>query len=223
MRRSKHDHGFVALRIEGGILPPEFLQKIAALEAPRQVEADYGLAKGLKLKDEIGRAWRIAQAEWRDYAERRQRKDISQPLVGVSGWLNRLLIDVLGYCDLQPCAPMVIGERTFPVNYRAASGAIPVALTIFNHDLDKGHTNFGDEGRRRSPHGLVQELLNAKADALWGIVANGNCIRLLRDNPSLTRPAFVEADLERMFEEGLYSDFAVLWLVFHQGCSVLAK
>ena len=24
----KHDHGFVAIRIEGGILPPEFLRKL---------------------------------------------------------------------------------------------------------------------------------------------------------------------------------------------------
>src|SRR5690349_2200433 len=109
MRRSKHDHGFVAIRIEGGILPPEFLQKVAALEAPRQGESDYSLPKGLRLKDEIGRAWRIALAEWQDYRERRQRKDISQTLVGISGWLNRLLIDVLGYRDLQPSAATVLG------------------------------------------------------------------------------------------------------------------
>jgi len=37
----------------------------------------------------------------------------------------------------------------------------------------------------------------------------------LRENPSLTRPAYVEADLERIFEEGLYADFAALWLVMH--------
>jgi hypothetical protein len=50
---------------------------------------------------------------------------------------------------------------------------------------------------------------------LWGIVANGTRLRLLRDNPSLTRPAFIEADLERIFEEGLYPDFAALWLIAH--------
>ncbi|HYF86178.1 Eco57I restriction-modification methylase domain-containing protein [Azospirillum sp.] len=215
MRHSKQDHGFVAIRFEGGILPSEFLQKVAALGVPKQTEADYGLAKGLKLKDEIGRAWRIALAEWQDYREKRQRQDVKEALAGVSGWLNRLLIDVLGYRDLQPATPASIGERSFPINYWAGTSTIPVLLTTFDYDLDKGSTAFGYEGRRRSPHGLVQEYLNADADALWGLVANGNRIRLLRDNPSLTRPAFIEVDLERLFEEGLYSDFAAMWLTFH--------
>jgi hypothetical protein len=211
----KHDHGFVAIRIEGGILPPEFLQKVAAYKAPRQTEDDYGLPKGLKLADEIGRAWRIAQAEWQEYRDRRQRADVSQVLVGVSRWLTRLMSDVLGYRDIQPSATAMLGERQYPINYRAAGGSVPMVLTTLDHELDKGNPAFGDDGRRRSPHGLVQEYLNAEADALWGIVANGNRIRLLRDNPTLTRPAFIEVDLERMFEEGLYPDFAAMWLVFH--------
>jgi hypothetical protein len=74
---------------------------------------------------------------------------------------------------------------------------------------------FGDEGRRRPPHGLLQEYLNAADTCLWGMVSNGNLVRLVRDNPSLTRPAFIEADLERMFAEQLFSDFAAFWLTFH--------
>ncbi|MBF0284613.1 MAG: hypothetical protein HQL51_09155 [Magnetococcales bacterium] len=40
MKRSQ-DHGFTALKVEGNILPPEFLQKVAALTAPHQTNADY--------------------------------------------------------------------------------------------------------------------------------------------------------------------------------------
>ena len=210
----KHDHGFVAIRIEGGILPPEFLQKVAAYKAPRQTEDDYGLPKGLKLADEIGRAWRIAQAEWQEYRDRRQRADVSQVLVGVSRWLTRLMSDVLGYRDLQPSATAMLGsgipDQSPGCGWLSADGTDDVGPRT-----RKGNPAFGDDGRRRSPHGLVQEYLNAEADALWGIVANGNRIRLLRDNPTLTRPAFIEVDLERMFEEGLYPDFAAMWLVFH--------
>ena len=50
MARTRKNHGFTALRIEGGLLPPEFLQVIAALQAPRQVGADYGLSKSLALR-----------------------------------------------------------------------------------------------------------------------------------------------------------------------------
>src|SRR5438067_2275256 len=74
---------------------------------------------------------------------------------------------------------------------------------------------FGEDGRRRAPHAAMQELLNADPGSLWGLVSNGIKVRLVRDNPSLTRPAYVEADLERVFEERLYADFAAFWLMFH--------
>jgi hypothetical protein len=81
--------------------------------------------------------------------------------------------------------------------------------------LDKAYPHFGYENRRRTPHGLIQEYLNATDQALWGVVFNGYQLRLLRDNPSLTRPAYIEADLQVIFEEQIYSDFATFWLLFH--------
>ena len=60
MPRVRKNHGFTAIRIEGGLLPPEFLQNIAALEASRQTGADYGLSRSLALKEELARYWRIA-------------------------------------------------------------------------------------------------------------------------------------------------------------------
>jgi hypothetical protein len=50
---------------------------------------------------------------------------------------------------------------------------------------------------------------------LWAVVSNGLKLRVLRDNASLTRPAYIEADLEAIFAEGLYPDFAALWLLAH--------
>lgn len=215
MARSKVDHGFVALKIEGGLFSGQFLQKAAALQGKRQSAADYGLPKGLNIKDEIGRAWRIALAEWRDYHEKRQRQDTDARQVGVEGWLQRLLQSVLGFTDLKHCKPKYIAARRFPLSHFAGGGQVPMLLTTHEIDLDRGKPSFGDEGRRRSAHALVQEFLNADEDCLWGVVSNGNRIRLLRDNPSLTRPAYLEADLERMFEEELYPDFAAFWLLFH--------
>src|SRR5437764_3750776 len=51
---------------------------------------------------------------------------------------------------------------------------------------------------RSSPHSLLQEFLNRSDQHLWGIVSNGLRLRLLRDNISLTRQAYVEFDLEAM-------------------------
>ena len=66
-----------------------------------------------------------------------------------------------------------------------------------------------------SPHGLIQEFLNRTEDYLWGFVSNGRRLRVLRDNVSLTRQAYVEFDLEAMMNGEVYADFVVLWLLCH--------
>ena len=69
---------------------------------------------------------------------------------------------------------------------------------------------------RTSPHGLVQEMLNRSEAHRWGFVSNGNRLRILRDNVTLTRQAFVEFDLVAMFDGEVYADFVVLWLLCHE-------
>ena len=152
---------------------------------------------------------------WTEYKERRERQDLDTRQVTVKDWLVPLFEDVLGYHDMTPTGSVTVGERRFPIDFHAASGTVPLVLTTANHELDRAAAPFGDEGRRRPPHGLVQEYLNAAAGCLWGIVANGRQVRLLRNNPSLTRPAYIETDLERLFEEQLFADFAAFWLLFH--------
>lgn len=215
MQRDRKSHGLTALRVVGALLPPEFLQTVARLEAKRQNGTDYGLSKSLVLKDEIARYWRIANDLYAAYAERRKRRDLDPKKVGIEEWLAPLLKDVLGYADLTSASPLVIGERRFPITHRALDTTVPAVLTVRDVDLDRADPRFGDEGRRRAAHGLMQELLNADDSCLWGLISNGVTLRLLRDNPSLTRPAYIEADLERIFEEQLYSDFAALWLALH--------
>jgi hypothetical protein len=215
MRSNRTSHGFVALRLEGGILPAEFFQKVAALEAKKQKISDYRLAKGLNIRDEIGRAWRIAIAEWHDYQEHRIRSNADQYEIGVNRWLVALFKQVLGFEDLRTSEHILLAERSFPINYHGENNVVPIVLTTSDYLLDKSNSLFGEEGRKRSPHGLLQEYLNADETCLWGIVSNGLKIRLLRDNPSLTRPAYIEADLQRIFDEELFADFAAFWLIFH--------
>jgi len=69
---------------------------------------------------------------------------------------------------------------------------------------------------RMSPHSMVQEFLNRSGQHLWGVVSNGLKLRLLRDNKSLTRDAYVEFDLEGMMSGEIYSDFILLYLLLHQ-------
>ena len=202
MAIARKSRGFTALRVEGGILPPEFLNEAAALRAPRQAPADYGLTRSFALKDEIARYWRIGSDL---YAQRNSAR----------GRLDPLLRRVFGYADLTAAGSAALDDRVFKLTHRACGGAVPLLLTPRGGDLDRADPRFGSEGRRQTPHGLMQEYLNAEDGCLWGIVSNGAKLRILRDNPSLTRRAAVEADLELIFQEELYADFSALWLLAH--------
>ncbi len=70
--------------------------------------------------------------------------------------------------------------------------------------------------RSRSPTIALQDYLNEREEALWGLVTNGTHLRLLRDNASLTRPAHIEADLAQIFANEDAASFAALWLLIHR-------
>ena len=215
MASARASRGFTALKIEGGILPSEFLHAVATLEAPRQTGADYGLSKSLAIKEELARYWRIANDLYGSYSERRPRRDLTAPQVDVEEWLVPFLRSLLGYDDLTAADGVVLEDRVFRLTHRACEGAVPLLLVTHDFDLDRADPRLGHDGRRQAPHGMMQEYLNAEDAALWGMISNGSKLRILRDNPSLTRPSYIEADLDLVFAEELYPDFAALWLTAH--------
>lgn len=214
-RRNNHELAFAALSIEGALLAPDFLNKVAHLDAAEQSEADYDIPRGLKLRDEIGRYWKIAQNLWQDFSVRRVRADLDSHAVTARDFLEPFCRQVLGFADSRAVGQVTLDERIFPIGFAAGEGRVPLVFAAHDQGLDKPSTRHGDGVRRRSPFLLAQEYLNASGDCLWAVVSNGLKLRILRDNPSLTRPAYIEADLEAIFNEGLYPDFTALWLLAH--------
>ncbi len=210
----RDDSGFTALRVQGGILPPEFMDEVAALRAPEQSGPSYMVSKSLSIKDEISRYWQIGRDLYERYDRRRLREDVSASTVGVNDWLIPLLRTLFGYEDLLRVGNVELGDRVFKLTHQAFNGAVPLLLVTSDYDLDKADPRLSN-GRRLAPHALMQEYLNAEEDALWGMISNGSKLRILRDNPSLTRPSYIEADLELIFNEDLYPDFVALWLSAH--------
>ena len=66
-RQLRVETAFTAIRIEGGLFPAEFLQRVANSKAPGQSPEEYAVPPGRNLRDEIGRYWTIAEALWREY------------------------------------------------------------------------------------------------------------------------------------------------------------
>lgn len=223
---------FDAITIEGGLLATDWLARAAQLKAPHQNPADYGVLKGLELRDEIGRYWRIAQALWAEFEAGRKTK--AEPNALARRFVVSLLRDAFGFGDLVE-APPLRAERLFegepdedrrqpiklegrdwPLTAIDAAGRVPLVCAPAGTGLDNPHRHLGDEHRKRSAFGLVQEFLNVSDHALWGLCSDGLTLRLVRDNASLTRPAWIEVDLARIFTEDLYPDFAAAWLIVHR-------
>ena len=212
-RRKTTRLAFDALMVEGALIAPDMIADIAALKATAQSEADYRIPPGLKLRDEIGRSWRIAEALWARFSQARAG---GSAYAATQAFVDDLLRQVFGFVSLEPVASRQVGSRAFPVRRVALSGRVPIAVAPAGDGLDRGLDQFAEDHRKRSASLLVQELLNADEAARWGIATDGLKLRLLRDNASLTRPAYVEADLERIFQGGLYADFVALWLLIHE-------
>lgn len=205
---------FEALSIEGGLLGAEWLGKVAQLEAPAQEPADYRVPKGLHIRDEIARSWRIAQACWKELEAGRSAGGEARALA--ERFLEALLRDAFGFASLARAEPRTIGERVYPVRFVALGDRVPIVVAPAGAGLDTPLPALGDGRRRRSAFGLLQEVLNASGEALWGLASDGLSLRIARDNASLTRPAWIEIDLARIFTEELYPDFAALWLLAHE-------
>jgi len=223
-KRSTHQLAYRAIRIEGGLIPAEELTRLTLLADPKdteQTESHYRIAKGLKLRDEIARDFKIALNLWQDFQVLRQRQDVRAHEVTVREWLLPLLRDVLHFHDAARCAAIEHAGHSFAIGHAGNGGHVPLVFAGFDESLDAAAERFGETNpdtgktRRRSPFMLAQEALNASDDCLWAIVSNGLTLRILRDNASLTRPAYVEVDLEALFNEELLADFSAFWLLAH--------
>lgn len=232
-KRITHQLAYRAIRIEGGLLPADELTRLTLLADPKgseQTEAQYRIAKGLKLRDEIARDFKIALNLWQDFQALRQRQDVRAHDVTVREWLLPLVRDVLHFHDAARCPAIEKAGHHYAIGHAGLfcqsaqgpmHGRVPLVFAGFDQPLDAAAERFGETNpdtgktRRRSPFTLAQEALNASGTSLWAIVSNGLTLRILRDNASLTRPAYIEVDLEALFAEELLADFSAFWLLAH--------
>lgn len=209
--------GLVAVTIEGGLIAPEQVQKIASAERNAKLAASYESPKGTNLGDEIARYFRIGQALWRDYSA------ISAPTTTrTAEFAHDLLTQCFGFNDLVGPTDHDLGNRRYRIAREAKQGRVPIVVAPSAGDRDAFNVSlpeFGDGAagtrQRRSPASLLQDWLNANPGFYWGLVFAGDRVRLMRDNDSLTRPAWIEADLGAMFRDEMFSDFTVWWLLTH--------
>jgi hypothetical protein len=199
-----------AIAVEGALIAPAMLARIAQHQAEGQTEADYGIPKGLTLRDEIARYFRIGQALHVEL-----NASPTPSATATIRFTEQLLRDVFGFADIHRVGLREKDGRPFVLTLEASGGRVPVVVVPPADDPDRASEQLAFDGRRRSAASALQDWLNATDAARWGLCVNGDSLRLARDNASLTRPAYVEADLRRIFESDAFADFTALWLLVH--------
>ena len=191
-----------ALALEGNLIAPAMVASIDRRQATDQAEEDYRIRKGLTIREEISTCFRVGQSHFDAFTK------LQNPSVEATRrFVRAFLTETFGFDDLVP----VDGTLSFLAGSRVPIVVVPPS----EEKLDRRSPTLSTD-RSRSPAFALQDYLNDHDDALWGLVTNGTILRLMRDNASLTRPAYVEADLAQIFTNEDAASFAVLWSLIHR-------
>lgn len=207
-----------AVHVLGGLLPNEVVTAVLAGTIDGLKGSDYHLGSETP-REAAARAWTHLHGTYRRFRDDLAVLPDGDPAVAVTRerWLSQLFAD-LGYGRIPatPTGGLTAGDgaaaKQYPVSH--VWGSTPIHQLGWGVDLDR--RSPGVAGAARAPHAMVQELLNRTDAYLWAVLTNGRTLRLLRDSTTLTGFAYVEFDLEAMFDGELFSEFALLYLLAHQ-------
>lgn len=204
---------FPSIRIEGSIFSPDILEKIEQGEIGGQKSADFGFDVNIKVKDEIAKAWADANSLWKVFKSRIE--NLKETDSGTSETRKYLMIPflgLLGYDIENYKSAQEISGKSYAISHHVTNlDNFPIQIMGVNDSLDKRRQSGGP---RMSPHSLIQEYINL-SEHLYAIVTNGLTLRLLRDSSRLVKLSYIEFDVEKIFEEDQYTDFALLYRLLH--------
>jgi len=199
---------YPSIRIEGAILSPDILSQIE--ELPGQRPTDFGLDSSDKVKDEIARAWADAQDYWRIFQRKLETVKKGNATTETRNLWMVPLLGLLRYdIEYQPRGTELNGQL-YAISHRATNRADTLVQIIGYRDPAGLDRKPATATRRMSAHALVQEFLNLN-EQLYGFVTDGHVLRLLRDSSRLVKLSYLEFDLDRIFTDSLFADFAVLY------------
>ena len=207
---------YAAVTVEGGLFPAELLDGIGSGSTPLPVSSRLGHDQH-RLVDEIQAAFSDARSYWDSFQrrlDRTQTSGTSESILTITrqDWMLKFL-ELIGFSQISfQRAALESAGQLYLISHRTGDyeDAPPVHIVAIDQELDR----MANTGRRISPHALVQEYLN-RSEPLWGIVTNGRQLRLLRDTARLSKPTYLEFNLEGMMEGNQYSEFALLYRLIH--------
>lgn len=209
-----------SIHIYGHLLSDDIIHSVErdfTLQGNREIDFKIDAS----VSQSIDYAWSSLRNDWNYYKERssandpygtRRSRDFMERLLGSIGYkldkqtsfinINGNNLDITYLCEnLNDFPVIVVGDKTGDANIDT---------------LDKSSLDFRAKGerRRKSPHATMLEYLN-NTDCVYGIVANGRTLRLIRNSGQLVKLTYIEFDLQRMLEEDKYTEFCLMFRLLH--------
>lgn len=212
---------YTSIHIYGHLLSDDVLRQI---ETDRNLngnrDADFRL--DTSVQEAIDYAWTSLRADWGFYLTRsatndpygtRRSREFMERLLLLFGFHPQrqqqyVESDTGTTHDITWLCPDV---RNLPVIVRGDKTGDSTADSLERCSLD-----FRSKGNRRekSAHATMLEYLN-NTENIYGIIANGPTLRLIRNSGQLVKLTYIEFDLRRMLEEDKYAEFCLMFRVLH--------
>ena len=221
------DTAFTSWDLQGKLFLHDQIQQAIVRKNLRQKDGDYHLAPGLTVKDECSRAFRIAQASWDIFRRaNKSAKTVVDAENAAKAFAKNFFSEALGYKEwIIPQERMLVADgRGFAIH--AFANGLPVSIVSGAVTLDQPLSELQIENGSRSRKTAfqnVQEFLNASQEHRWGFCFNGHAVRLVRDAMSLTRPSYLEFNLDEIFTTQGFADFLQLWAILHASRAEVEK
>ena len=191
-----------SLDIEGNLISPAKIEQVFKPDDNAETRDSYCIRKGLTVREEISTAFRVGQNHFDNFD-----KNKTKSLKTTQRFVRNFLKETFGFDDIE------MGKNA--VSF-VGGGRVPIVVAPpSDENLDR-YSQTLSKNRTHSPAFILQDYLNEHKNALWGLVTNGILIRLMRHNASLTRPAYIEANLEHIFKNEDAASFTALWLLIHR-------
>lgn len=212
---------YTSIHVYGHLLSDDILYQI---ETDKNLAGnrDSDFALDSSLQETIDYAWTALRADWGFYLTRSLTND-PYGTRRSREFMERLLL-LFGF---HPQRQQQYVESDTGTTHNITwlcpdAGNMPVIVKgdrIASSDeesLERCSLDFRSKGSRKekSAHATMLEYLN-NTENIYGIIANGPTLRLIRNSGQLVKQTYIEFDLRRMLEEDKYTEFCLLFRLLH--------
>ena len=217
---------YTSIHIYGHLLSDDILHNIErdnTLIGNR--DQDFGM--DISVSSAIDYVWSSLRNDWNFYKERAG----NERLAGRDPYgtrrardLMERLLQSLGYKLDRQVANIEVAGTGYDISYTCQElGKMPFIIIGENisadgsiDTLDKCSLDYRAKGgmRKKSAHATMLEYLNA-TENVYGIISNGQLLRIIRNSGQLVKLTYIEFDLRRMLEEDKYTEFCLMFRLLH--------